>query len=183
MAYGRESSLLISEHVLEGQRCWETPLGSKELSGTISFPCPSNKHMVICGSQCNSNTFYLTCYHCCPAPSCYGRSALSNTLLARTHAKKCHKPVSMQATQQQYKQHYSQVTPASGREREITTHTSQTVSLAEGWRQTAGLTAGPAHQRKLLRGQHRESTLPFGATASLANAWSDSSPRWPRLAH
>ena len=127
MAYGRESSLLISEHVLEGQRCWETPLGSKELSGTISFPCPSNKHMVICGSQCNSNTFYLTCYHCCPAPSCYGRSALSNTLLARTHAKKCHKSVSMQATQQQYKQHYSQVTPASGRERDNYTHQSDCV--------------------------------------------------------
>ena len=36
------------------------------------------------------------------------------------------------------------------------------------------MTAGAAHQQKLLRGQQRESVLWFSATIPLANTWSDS---------
>jgi len=49
--------------------------------------------------------------------------------------------------------------------------------------QTAGLITGPAHQQKLLRGQHRKSTLWSGAAAShKCLVCLSSSPRGPRLA-
>jgi len=38
-----------------------------------------------------------------------------------------------------------------------------------GWGQTVLLMAGPAHQCRLLRGQHRESALQFDGVASLPN--------------
>lgn len=50
------------------------------------------------------------------------------------------------------------VTPTLGEGR-ITTH--------------IGLTVGPAHQQKLLRGRHREGGLQYSVTTALANAWSD----------
>ena len=105
----------------------------------------------------------------CPAGFCgYNPS----TILARAHLKLCHKPGSVQAASRG--QHHFKVTPASGRGEINHTHTSQTVSLAAGLEQRAGLTAGPTHQQWLFRGQKRESVLRFSATTFLANAWSDS---------
>lgn len=69
-------------------------------------------------------------------------------------------------------QHYSKVTSAPG-DGKITIHTSLPVTPAVGWGQTTGLTAGPAHQEKLLREQQKESALQFGVTETLVNAWSD----------
>ena len=70
--------------------------------------------------------------------------------------------------------HHSKVTPTSGKGENITTYTSLTEAPLVGWGQISGLTAGYTHQQKLLRAQHRESTLQFNATAALANILSDS---------
>lgn len=64
----------------------------------------------------------------------------------------------------------------------MTTHTSPTEATAESWGQTSGQTGAPAHQCKLLRGQHRDSTLVLlhlGQMPDLTQLKLKAAPDWP----
>ena len=113
-----------------------------------------------------------------PTSVCSWGHAPSNITLAGTHPKHCHNSGRMQAALTG-----TSTTPKwllLWEETNITIDISLTTVPTVSWGQTSHLTASPTHLWKLLRGQHRESALQFGPTTSLANTWSDSSPRWPQ---
>ena len=65
-------------------------------------------------------------------------------------------------------QYYSKVTVALRRGEDNYIYQFD-VAIPVGWEQISGLIAGFTYEGKLLRAQHRESTLQFGVTAALAN--------------
>ena len=76
------------------------------------------------------------------------------------------------------RQYHSKVTPAVGRGEENHTYHSDSDS-SSGWGQTSGLTAGPTHPQKLLKGQHWDSTLQSGMTIALTHLKSKASSNSP----
>lgn len=109
--------------------------------------------------------------HTPPLPNFSCGPAFCNTSLARGLSKQCCKPGSLQTAP--VGQHYSRMTHVPGRGDDNHTYPSH-CSPTIGWAHTSGLTTHLTHLLKLLRGQRRESALQFSATASLANALSDS---------
>ena len=103
-------------------------------------------------------------FSCRPASSCMS--------LIGAHPKQCHKPGSVHTVLTGARTIPKWLLPCG--EKKITTQNCQALTPVVDWRQTSGLTACPAHQKKLLRRQNRESALQFSATASLENIWSDS---------
>ena len=129
--------------------------GTKQLANTIFLPPSQDMQTPWEPAQHQHSPPNVLAPHPSPMFSC--RPATSNRPLARAHPKQCHKHgrVIIATTG------IITITkwPLPREEGKIITHTSQTAAPVVGWKYTAGLTVGPTHQIKLLKEQHRESTL------------------------
>lgn len=113
------------------------------------------------------------------------RTAFSNTPLLRAHPKWYHKAGGVQMGAPQTGASNTSKGLLLWEEKKRTIHINSTAAPAVGWELRSALTASPTHKQVLLKGQHRESTLQLGATASLSNVWFDSTQVQgsPTLAH
>lgn len=137
----------------------ETPLGTRELAGTISlpyltFPCINTWPP----PRSCQKTLYLTCNTTIPPPHFAHKSPSHPNMLLNS-------PSKTQATGNVQQTSIGASTPKrllSRGEGKITTHTS----LLQHQQWAGKSDCSPTHIQKLLKRQHIESTLQLGATLS-----------------